>query len=93
MAKVFIFGVEWYYISALEHRRKMKYKMQLHLTLINKIYEYCHTEWFSDMLRKSLCSVRRCIYLRYRTNLEIEIQNANTSVNIYTIFEYITMLE
>ena len=36
VAKVFIY-LEWgFYISALEHCRKMKLKIQLYLTLINK---------------------------------------------------------
>ena len=35
VAKVFIFGVGTY-TSALEHCRKMKVKIQLHLTLLNK---------------------------------------------------------
>ena len=41
---IFIFGVGMY-IAALEHCRKMKFKIQLHLTLINKNYNL-RLEWF-----------------------------------------------
>ena len=40
-AKVFIFEVG-FSISALEHCRKMKFRIQLHVTLINTIFKYCH---------------------------------------------------
>ena len=43
-----ILHLNWVSISALEHCRKMKFRIQLHLTLINSIiiiytvYKYCH---------------------------------------------------
>ena len=30
------------YISCKEHKRKLKFSMQTHLTYINTIFEYCH---------------------------------------------------
>ena len=33
----------WRYISDLEHCRKMKFRIELHLILINKIQEYHDT--------------------------------------------------
>ena len=44
--------LEWgVYIAALEHYRKMKYRIQLHLTLINKILRknIDTLEWLCDV--------------------------------------------
>ena len=47
LANIFVFevGVS---SSTLQHCRKKKFRMQLHLTLINTIFKYCHASVNSD---------------------------------------------
>ena len=48
VANIFVFevGVS---SSTLQHCRKKKFRMQLHLTLINTIFKYCHASVNSDL--------------------------------------------
>ena len=48
-SKCFTFGV-WGLFSALEHCRRMKFRIQLYFTLINEFRNTAMLEWFGEML-------------------------------------------